>query len=150
MKHISKNHPDKLQSSTIKAEGYLIDKDTEKICICPHCQFAVGDKDLNPMSSITSHVANHTRSTGSIQSSSFKVSNDKKLIQAYIKGKVENKLFRCPICKDILGVSKDLLKHLSHKHSKADLMDVSYKTIKIIKEYLMNCPQETKQRLNIK
>jgi uncharacterized C2H2 Zn-finger protein len=102
------------------------------------------------MSSITSHVANHTRSTGSIQSSSFKVSNNKKLIQAYIKGKVENKLFRCPICKDILGVSKDLLKHLSHKHSKADLMDVSYKTIKLIKKYLINSPQETKQRLNIK
>jgi uncharacterized C2H2 Zn-finger protein len=150
MKHISKNHPDKLQSTTIKAEAYLIDEDTERIYICPHCQFAVGDKRQNPMSSITSHVANHTRSTGSIQSSSFKTSNDKKLIQAYIKGEVENELFRCPICKDILGVPKDLLKHLSHKHSKADLMDVSYKTIKLIKDYLLNLPQETKKRLNIK
>ena len=138
MKHISKDHPDKLQSSTIKADSHLIDEDTERICICPHCQFAVGDKGLNPMSSITSHVANHNRSTGSTQSSSFKVSNDKKLIQAYIKGKVENKLFRCPICQDILGVSKDLLKHLSHKHSKADPMDVSYKIIKLIKDYLLN------------
>jgi hypothetical protein len=49
-----------------------------------------------------------------------------------------------------LGVLKDLLKHLSYKHSKADPKDVSYKRIKLIKEYLINSPREIKQRLRIK
>jgi sporulation protein YlmC with PRC-barrel domain len=67
-----------------------------------------------------------------------------------MKGEVENELFRCSICKEMLGVSKDLLKHLCYKHSKADAKDIPSKSIKLIKDYLIISPREIKQRLRIK
>jgi uncharacterized C2H2 Zn-finger protein len=134
MKHINREHPDKLVHSMTRVDTHEVDEGAETIYICPHCHFAVDDGYLSPTSSIISHIENHTHSIDPTASISFHISKDKELIQTYIKGTAESKLFHCPVCKDIFGGSKELLGHLCFKHSEADSKNISDKTIELIKD----------------
>ena len=133
-KHIKGAHQDKLVCNTIRVKKHEVGKGAETIYICPHCYFAVDDNCSSPTSSIISHVENHTISIDPSASISFQITQDKRLIQTYIKGTAENKVFRCPVCKDILGDSKELLRHLCFKHSDAASKNIPDKTIMLIKD----------------
>jgi uncharacterized C2H2 Zn-finger protein len=151
MKHIKREHPDQLVHSIIRVNTHEVDEDAETIYICPHCHFAVDDNCLSPTSSIISHITNHNLSIDPTANISFRTSKDKELIQTYIKGTVKSKLFRCPICKDIFGDSKELLGHLCFKHSDADSKNIPVEIIKLIKDcakdFLTNNKKKAKHKL---
>ncbi len=152
MEHIKEKHSDRLASKTIRVETHEIDEDAETIYICPHCRFAVDNNCPSPTSGIVTHIENHTRSIDPTASISFQISSDKELIQTYIKGKVEIKLFCCSICTDVFGDKESLLKHLYYKHSDADSKNIPYETIKLIMECAKDFPtkKKAKAKYNLK
>lgn len=150
MDHIREDHSDRLVSNAKRVETHEVDEDAETIYICPHCHFAVDNNCLSPISSIISHIENHIRSLDPTTRISFHISNDKKLIQTYIKGTVEIELFYCSICKDMFSVSETLLRHLSLKHSTADSKNIPNRTISLIKDYAKNFLERNKTKIKRK
>lgn len=122
--HIRDDHSEKLISSVKKrVERHEVDENAKIIYICPDCHFAVGNehRDPNPTTVITAHTHK------------FYFSDDKELIQAYIKGTVEIELFCCPICTFTSRVSETLLEHLTFKHSYFDQKKISDETLNLVK-----------------
>ena len=118
--HIRNDHAEKLTSIVKKRVDIpAVEEETERIYICPHCDFVVGNNCLsNPISKIASHIENHFHARGEPPRISFLTSSDEELIQRYIKGSVEIELFICNICKESFGVSETFLEHLvSPKHT---------------------------------
>ncbi len=138
--HIKSDHSDRLAGKPIKVETNEVNEDAESIYICPHCHFAVDDNRSSPTSSIIDHIGSHTRSIDPSARVSFQISKDKELIQTYVEGTAEVKLFCCSVCTDVFGDKESLLKHLFYKHSEADSKDIPHDIIKLIiecaKDYL--------------
>ena len=127
--HIKKDHRDRLKSRTITVENREVNEDSETIYICPHCHFAVDNYDISPTSAIIDHIEKHASSIDPAARISFQISTDKKLIQKYVDGKVENELFCCSFCTDIFSNRESLLRHISFKHSDIDPENVPYETM---------------------
>ncbi len=148
--HIKSDHSDRLASKPIKVETNEVNEDAESIYICPHCHFAVDDNRPSPTSSIITHIGRHTRSIDPTARVSFQISKDKELIQTYVKGKVEIKLFCCSVCTDVFSDKESLLKHLYYKHSDADSKDIPYDTINLIMECARDLPARKKAKVKHK
>jgi hypothetical protein len=147
MDHIKSDHPDRLTNKTVKIETHEVDDNAETIYICPHCRFAVDNNCSSPTSSILKHIESHIRSLDPAARYSFQISRDKDLIQTYIKGTAEMKLFCCSVCTDIFGDKESLLKHLYIKHSDADSKDIPYDIIKLIMECAKDLPAKKKAKV---
>ncbi len=93
IEHIRSDHSDRLASKTIKIETHEVEENAETIYICPHCRFAVDDNCSSPTSSILRHIESHIRSLDPAARFSFQISRDKELIQTYIEGRAEMKVF---------------------------------------------------------
>ncbi len=150
MDHIKSDHQDRLANKTVRIETHEVEEDAETIYICPHCRFAVDDNCSSPTSSILSHIERHIRSLNPGAKYSFQISRDKELIQTYIEGTAEIKLFCCSVCTDIFGDKESLLKHLYIKHSDADSKDIPYDTINLIMECARDLPARKKAKVKHK
>ncbi len=144
--HIKSDHPDMLEGKPVKVETNGVNEGAESIYICPHCYFAVDDSCPSPTSSIIKHIGSHTRSIDPSARISFQISKDKELIQTYVEGKVEIKLFCCSVCTDVFGDKELLLKHLYYKHSEADSKDIPYDTLNLIMECARDYSPEKKSK----
>ncbi len=148
--HIKKDHSDRLVSKTVIVQTHEVEADAETIYICPHCHFAVDNNSQSPTSSIVDHIVKHTTSIDPTAKISYRISSDKKLIQKYIDGKVENKLFCCSFCADMFSDRELLLRHISFKHSGVDPENVPYDTMKLIIECASDYPTGNKTKTKIK
>ncbi len=148
--HIKKDHPDRLKSKTVSAVNHEVNEDSETIYICPHCYFAVDDNCPSPTSSIIDHIQKHASSIDPTARISFQISNDKKLIQKYVVGKVKNELFCCSFCSDIFSDQESLLRHISFKHSDIDPENVPHETMKLIMDCAKDFPTGKKAKAKYK
>ena len=144
--HIKKDHSDRLAAKTVKVETHEVDADAETIYICPHCHFAVDNFCQSPTSSIIDHIQKHTSSIDPTARISFQVSSDKKLIQTYVKDKVEIKLFRCSVCTDIFGDRDSLQRHLYFKHSDVNSKNAPNEVINLIMKCVDDYPVENQKK----
>ena len=148
--HVKKEHSDRFSSQTVKVETHEVEEDAKTIYICPHCHFAVDNNSPSPTSSIIDHIQKHATSIDPTARISFQISRDKELIQTYISGKVEIKLFRCSVCSDIFGDRESLLRHLYYKHSDADSKNTPDEVIQLIMECAIDYPAaNTKKKKHI-
>ncbi len=148
--HIKKDHSDRLVSKTVTVQTHEVDEDAKTIYICPHCHFAVDNNCPSPTSSIVDHIVKHTTSIDPTAKISYRISNDKKLIQKYIDGKVKNKLFCCSFCTDMFSDLELLLRHISFKHSEVDPENVPYETMNLIMECTKDFPTGKKAKIKYK
>jgi len=148
--HIKKDHSDRFTRKTVIVRTHEVNEDAETIYICPHCHFAVGNNCQSPTSSIVDHIVKHTASIDPTAKVSYMISSDKKLIQKYVDGKVENKLFCCSFCTDMFSDRDLLLRHISFKHSGVDPENVPDETMKLIIECASDYPTGKKAKTKIK
>ncbi len=148
--HIKQNHSDRLARKTVIVQTHEVAEDAEAIYICPHCHFAVDNNSPSPTSSIVDHIVKHTTSIDPTAKVSYRISNDKKLIQKYVAGKVENELFCCSFCTDMFSDLELLLRHISFKHSEVDPENVPDETMKLIIECASDYPTGKKAKTKIK
>ncbi len=144
--HIKSDHPDRLTVKPVKVETAEVNEGADNIYICPHCYFAVDNNRPSATSTIIKHIGSHTRSIDPSARISFQISKDKELIQTYVDGRVEIKLFGCSVCTDVFGDEELLLKHLYYKHSDADSKDIPYDTMNLIMECAKDYSPEKKSK----
>jgi uncharacterized C2H2 Zn-finger protein len=148
--HIKKNHSDRLANKKIIVQRHEVAEDAETIYICPHCYFAVDNNSPSPTSSIVDHIVKHTTSIDPTAKVSYSISSDKKLIQKYVDGKVENELFCCSFCTDMFSDLEILLRHISFKHSGIDPENVPAETMELIMECVRDFPTGKKTKVKYK
>jgi len=150
IQHLKKEHSERIASKIFKVEEHEVNEGAETIYICPHCCYAVDNNEPSPTSVIMTHIDDHTRAIGPSARMSFQISTDKKLIQTYINGKAEVKLFCCSICTDIFSDSESLLNHFYFKHSNANSKIIPDKTIQLIVESAKDFPERKNSKIKQK
>ncbi len=144
--HIKSAHATSLNSKTVTVHEHEVSKKAETIYICPHCHFAVDNCAASPTSMMTAHIDSHSLSIVPNTTMVFQISNDKKLIDSYINGKMKADVYLCPICSSILSSKEALLRHLYLSHSDANGKNVSAETISLIE----TCAEEMPDKHTVK
>ena len=162
--HLEKCHPDRLVSSGSKyITDHCVKEGDDRVYICPHCHFAVGERKAdpvhrpNPTSTIVAHLQDRdnpyhiTTRSGHI-ALSFRTSEDVILINSYLRKSAEITLFPCPECIQTYGSAETLAQHLALDHSSTcpeDLKDEELQRIRLAAQRQLDSKPATEVNIPI-